>query len=246
LVWLRNPPTTSDSMEAVAWHEAGHPFIVCRKRPGEKLSLGFCLPKPLGQSGSPIRIAAHSDEANVARVDRPPALCSEAAQRAIPRDIFTRKQFLDRINKMDKIPERRVSETLLSTAHAACFHPVNLVNPVEAPQSPNLGLNKLLSPPIGCIVRLIGSRMWEAITGTPYTNASSDLDLVIDLATSDAADPACEFLGSFTSPIRLDAELSFPGRKEVHWKEWKSAADPLLVKSLDAVALVPRAELRQG
>jgi len=181
-------------MEAVAWHEAGQPFIVCRKRPGERLSLGFCLPKPLGQSGSPIRIAAHSDEANVIRVDRPPALCSEAAQRAIPPDV----------------------------------------------------LNQLLSPPIGCIVRLIGSRMWEAITKTSYTNASSDLDLVIDLATSDAADPACEFLESFMSPIRLDAELSFPGRKEVHWKEWKSAADPLLVKSLDAVALVPRAELRQG
>jgi phosphoribosyl-dephospho-CoA transferase len=191
LVWLRNPPATPESHEATAWHQDGRPFIVCRTRPGEQLSLGFCLPQPPGQSGSPIRIAAHSDVANIERFARPLDLHDEAARRAIP---------------------------------------VRM-------------LNQLLAPPDGCSVRLIGSRMWEAITGDRYTSDTSDLDLVIDLSTPAAADPACDFLQSIESPCRLDAEVSFPDVGEVHWKEWQSDADPVLVKSLHAVALVSRADL---
>jgi len=187
LVWLRQPPVARDS-PAAAWQQAGRPFMVCRTRPNERLSLGFCLPQPEGKSGSPARIAFRSDGSDIERHSRPPAIHEAAAQGMIPPDI----------------------------------------------------LNQLLAAPGNCTVRLIGSRLWETITGTCYTSETSDLDLVIDLETPANADAVCAFLAAIDSPIRLDAELSFPGLGEVHWKEWHSATDPLLVKSVHSVGLVPR------
>ena len=193
LVWLRTPPATSDSPDAAkAWQQAGHPFIVCRTRPDEHLSLGFCLPRPPGESGSPTRIAAHANEASIERLCRPPDLRDAASRPAIPATV----------------------------------------------------LQALLNPPAGCTVRLIGSRMWETLTGTRYTSETSDLDLVIDLTSPAAADAACGFLQAINSPVRIDAEISFPSIGEVHWKEWLSGTDPVLVKSLHTVSMCSRADFR--
>lgn len=96
--------------------------------------------------------------------------------------------------------------------------------------------------PSGCVPRMIGSRMWEFLTGTRYTTAQSDLDLVVDLSDAGSANQAGAFLSKLQTicSLRLDAEFSFPGRGEVHWREWLSEADPLLVKSFQEVALRPR------
>jgi len=90
--------------------------------------------------------------------------------------------------------------------------------------------------------------MWEFLTGARYTSADSDLDLVMDLPDACLADPAASFLAhaQAISPWSLDAELSFPRIGDVHWKEWHSGAETVLVKSLDAVKLFPRAWVARG
>ncbi len=97
--------------------------------------------------------------------------------------------------------------------------------------------------PEGCTLRLVGSRMWEFLTGVRYTSATSDLDLVIDLVDAHLLGQAATFLSGINalSPWKIDAEISIPHRGEVHWREWLSNAETILVKSLHSVDLQPRA-----
>lgn len=87
--------------------------------------------------------------------------------------------------------------------------------------------------------------MWESLTGNPYGRPDSDVDLVVDLESRAAADAAVEFLtrAASESPVAIDAELSFPDLGEIHWKEWQSASQQLLVKSVEIARLVARAEI---
>lgn len=178
LVWLSEAPDGPET--AAAWQESGNPFIVCRTRIGETLSVGFCLPSP---SGAPIRVAARSSLNQIVETSRPPALSEVAGKLSMP------------------------------------------VPPT------------LLEPREGITIRLIGSHMWEAITGTRYTTGASDLDLVVDLAAPRAADEVYSLLAHIDCLVRIDAELSFAGKGEVHWREW--GRNPLLVKSLHEVSLHP-------
>lgn len=90
--------------------------------------------------------------------------------------------------------------------------------------------------------------MWELLTGKPYTAAHSDLDLVVDLPHAGLLDEAAAFLSLAQEriPWRLDAELSVAGRGEVHWREWLSPVEQVLVKSLQTVELRDRACFRAG
>lgn len=73
LVWLRDLPPESLSHDvAGAWREAGNPFIVCRRRPDEDLSLGFCLPGSAG--GAPLRMGCSARLGEVVETARPPLL----------------------------------------------------------------------------------------------------------------------------------------------------------------------------
>lgn len=97
----------------------------------------------------------------------------------------------------------------------------------------------------GFTVRLIGSRMWEKLTDESYCRLDSDIDLVVDLDSSNAVDSAVDFLTEAVarSAVPIDAELSFPGLGEIHWKEWHSSSPQLLVKSLEAAQLISRTDL---
>jgi len=190
LVWLHTlslPPTAA---EAAAWHQAGHPFIVCRTRAGEDLSLGFCLPAAHANSGHPLRVGVAALRDEMLKIARPPELADVASK------LFTGSGIL---------PDASTNFT----------------------------------------ARLIGSHMWEVLTGDRYTRESSDLDLVLDLTDASAAEDAVHFLEELSArfPSRIDGELSFPGHGEVHWKEWQSGSPLVLVKSLDTVALRPRESL---
>lgn len=94
-------------------------------------------------------------------------------------------------------------------------------------------------------MRLIGSRMWGELTGESYCRPDSDIDLVVDLDSSSAVNSAVDFLAEAIarSAIPIDAELSFPGLGEIHWKEWHSSSPQLLVKSLETAQLISRADL---
>ena len=75
LVWLRSAPQSSEQEAELAavWQEAGNPFIVCRTRPGEELSLGFCLPRD-SVHAVPRRIAVSSNESEIEFGSRPPEI----------------------------------------------------------------------------------------------------------------------------------------------------------------------------
>lgn len=73
LVWLDHS-RKSDQWEqaAQAWLLAGNPFVLCRTRPMEALSLGFCLPSVSGEKPQRHAVAAHPEA--VVKVMRPPLL----------------------------------------------------------------------------------------------------------------------------------------------------------------------------
>lgn len=202
LVWLKSPPLALESLSLTeAWFEAGNPFIVCRTRSREELSLGFCLPRSPGVTGSPDRYAAHGKLADITIISRPPSV-SEAL---------------------------RLSAS--GTTGSQCEIPW-----AGWPQAPE-----------GCALRIIGSSMWELLTGVKYRTETSDIDLVLDVADAGGIDKGAAYLEQLfaQSPGKLDAEISIPNRGEVHAKEWLSLADPVLVKSLASVQLQPREWVRQ-
>jgi phosphoribosyl-dephospho-CoA transferase len=90
--------------------------------------------------------------------------------------------------------------------------------------------------------------MWQFLTGVQYTTGSSDIDMVMDISHAALLDQASSFLTKAhdLSPWRLDAEISIPDLGEVHWKEWLTPANPVLVKSVDSVHLRPRKWFHQS
>ncbi|MDB5486716.1 MAG: malonate decarboxylase holo-[acyl-carrier-protein] synthase [Reyranella sp.] len=97
----------------------------------------------------------------------------------------------------------------------------------------------------GLDIRVYGSWMWQTLTGERHVHEASDLDVVIDVANPEAADRAAAFLAREEHELafRIDGELSFPGLGEVQWREILQDKDEVLLKSIDALKLVPRAQL---
>lgn len=94
-------------------------------------------------------------------------------------------------------------------------------------------------------LRVYGSWMWQALTGERHVHEASDLDVVIDVADLDAATRTATFLAREEQEVtfRIDGELSFPGLGEVQWREILQDRNEVLIKSIDALKLVPRAQL---
>lgn len=95
-------------------------------------------------------------------------------------------------------------------------------------------------------IRVYGSWMWQALTGEGHVHDSSDLDVLVDVADAGEAERVAMFLEQQEGVLafKLDGELSFPGLGEVQWREYRQAGTDVLLKSVDALRLVPRAELR--
>lgn len=94
-------------------------------------------------------------------------------------------------------------------------------------------------------IRVYGSWMWQTLTGERHVHEASDLDVVIDVATPNDADRAAALLAREEPllSLHLDGELSFPGRGEVHWREYQQGKPEILLKSIDSLRLVARREL---
>lgn len=98
----------------------------------------------------------------------------------------------------------------------------------------------------GIDIHVYGSWMWQALTGERHVRDGSDLDVLVDVADADEAERVAAFLeGAETAlAFTLDGELSIAGLGEVHWREMRQDKAEILVKSVDALRLMPRAALR--
>jgi phosphoribosyl-dephospho-CoA transferase len=97
----------------------------------------------------------------------------------------------------------------------------------------------------GITIRAYGSWMWQALTGEKHVHDASDLDVLIDVAGTSAADRATAFLAAIEPALalRLDGEISFAGIGEVNWREYRQDRPEVLLKSVEAMRLTPRSEL---
>jgi phosphoribosyl-dephospho-CoA transferase len=97
----------------------------------------------------------------------------------------------------------------------------------------------------GLDIRVYGSWMWQVLTGERHVRETSDLDVVVDVADAGEADRAAAFLAQEEAGLafKLDGELSFAGLGEVHWREYRQGKADVLLKSVDALRLMPRTEL---
>ena len=82
LVWLSQPPgadSRDDIDSSAAWHAAGRPFVVTRRRgPAAEVGLGFCTTDGRHPESKPRRVAARTESRHVVRVARPPSLAEIA------------------------------------------------------------------------------------------------------------------------------------------------------------------------
>jgi phosphoribosyl-dephospho-CoA transferase len=73
----------------------------------------------------------------------------------------------------------------------------------------------------GADAQVFGSHGWQHITALPYTCASSDLDLLVDVPNAQVADAAALQLAAAPAQLpRLDGELRFADGTAVAWREW--------------------------
>ena len=86
-----------------------------------------------------------------------------------------------------------------------------------------------------------GSASLQALTGQPYLNDDSDLDLLAYPASRSELSQIVELLAFHVCTLPLDGEIVFPSGAAVAWKEWQMAqrtASRVLVKDLMSVRLM--------
>ena len=95
---------------------------------------------------------------------------------------------------------------------------------------------------LGAESRVYGSYGWQQVTGMAYVRDSSDIDLLVTVATSRRADAVSALLDrtAFEVP-RLDGEIVFDDGAAVAWREWAAwragSAAQVLVKRVSGAAL---------
>lgn len=94
----------------------------------------------------------------------------------------------------------------------------------------------------GVSVRVCGSHGWQRLSGWPCVHEQSDIDLVIAVATPEAADALAALLqrAPFDRP-RIDGEFLFADGAAVAWREWapwrSGKVAQVLVKRLNGASL---------
>lgn len=91
----------------------------------------------------------------------------------------------------------------------------------------------------GTALSVYGSFAWQAISGEACVTAHSDLDLLWDAESADAAERTIALLVEWeaASGLRADGEVRFPNGDAVAWRELTTDASRVLVKRDDGVAL---------
>lgn len=95
---------------------------------------------------------------------------------------------------------------------------------------------------LGLALRVYGSVALQALTGQPYLNEQSDIDLLLRPIDRAQLDRALALLDDYASVLPLDGEVVFPDGRAVAWKELASSLDGaagnrVLVKEVGRVSL---------
>ena len=91
-------------------------------------------------------------------------------------------------------------------------------------------------------IGLIGAVGMEALTGLPYIDPDSDLDIIIRSRADSDLDGFSRSLGTGFKR-RVDAELQFSGIGGVKFGDWMGKGQSVLVKSLDGAMLYEKKKL---
>lgn len=92
----------------------------------------------------------------------------------------------------------------------------------------------------GCVPRVFGGLLWQALTGLPYLSATSDLDLLWPgPVTRTCLDGLARI--ERDAPMRLDGEIVLPDGFGLNWREVRAAGpgDTVLAKGLERLELRP-------
>jgi phosphoribosyl-dephospho-CoA transferase len=98
------------------------------------------------------------------------------------------------------------------------------------------------------VFQVVGSAAMQAITGLPYVQSSSDIDLLLQPTSLEQLADGVDLLRQFANRLPLDGEVIFPSGDAVAWKEWcdtDQSSARVLVKSAARVALLQRDALLQ-
>lgn len=89
-------------------------------------------------------------------------------------------------------------------------------------------------------VRVFGSLAWRALTGLDYLTENSDLDLLLHVSRGGDLPVLAAGLAEIEewAPMRLDGEFVRDDGAAVNWREFRSAAPEVLVKSIGGVSLL--------
>lgn len=100
----------------------------------------------------------------------------------------------------------------------------------------------------GLIPRVFGAFAWQALTGLPYVQAGSDIDLLWPVPSPAQARALLADLARWEQRQghRVDGELLLPDGDALSWRELAGDSAQLLVKALRDCRLQPRAELLQA
>ena len=90
--------------------------------------------------------------------------------------------------------------------------------------------------------RCFGSLCWEYLTGLSYLTATSDLDLLWQVASESEADRLGRAIARIDSqsPARIDGEFVAASGAGIQWREWHSSAPHLMAKTPDGPRLLTR------
>jgi phosphoribosyl-dephospho-CoA transferase len=92
------------------------------------------------------------------------------------------------------------------------------------------------------VARVFGSLAWQTVTGLGYLSDRSDLDMLLDVHCDTDLDSFTAGLAEIEAmaPMRLDGELMREDGAAVNWRELRSGAREVLVKSVDGSGLLSR------
>lgn len=103
--------------------------------------------------------------------------------------------------------------------------PMKTISSVESPPLWRGEFLAALTP------RLFGSHAWQELTGLPYVTETSDVDLLVDIASFDEWQHLLFLDPGLPEVPRMDLEIVLKGDASFHWKEYLAPGEDILIKS---------------